>query len=79
MPRAYYVIRYEYARDGRCAAQVRKRDAYRYTGRTKGGFEMHYTRQQCSRNPLNDSEWCWQHDIGQPRAEPATSGAEGAT
>jgi hypothetical protein len=33
----------------RCAAMVYRRDTYRYTGRGKSGFEMHYNRGQCSR------------------------------
>jgi hypothetical protein len=33
----------------RCKALIRKRDTYRYTGRTKSGFEMHYHKEQCAK------------------------------
>ena len=32
-----------------CKETVYVRDTYRYTGRVKGGFQMHLTRRQCSR------------------------------
>lgn len=41
----------------RCTAQIWKRDTYRRTGRGKGGFEMHYSRQQCSRRALLSANW----------------------
>lgn len=44
----------------RCKATIYKRDTYRYTGRVKSGFEMHYTEEQCSRRSVQDSR-CWQH------------------
>lgn len=44
----------------RCAAAVWKRDTYRYTGRSKGGFEMHYNRKQCSRRAVTNG-LCSQH------------------
>lgn len=46
--------------DERCSAAIYKRDTYRYTGRSKSGFEMHYNRQQCSRKATKDGR-CWQH------------------
>lgn len=36
------------------------KDTYRYSGRGKGGFTMHYTRKQCSRN-AEENGYCWQH------------------
>jgi len=44
----------------RCEAFVHKRDPYRRTGRSKGGFEMHYTRAQCSRRAVAQG-LCRQH------------------
>lgn len=44
----------------RCNAQIYKRDTLRYTGRVKGGFEMHYRKDQCSRRATKDGR-CWQH------------------
>lgn len=35
-----------------CEMKVYRRDTYRYTGRTKGGFEMHYNRGQCRRKAV---------------------------
>jgi len=32
----------------RCTALVWHKDTYRRTGRGKSGFEMHYTKDQCS-------------------------------
>jgi hypothetical protein len=43
-----------------CAQKVYKRDTYRRTGGPRK-FKMHYTEQQCSRSPLADSRYCWQH------------------
>lgn len=45
---------------GKCIAVTYKRDTLRYTGRGKGGFEMHYIKTQCSRNATKDG-FCWQH------------------
>lgn len=46
----------------RCTALVYKRDRYRRTGRSKGGFEMHYTEKQCERQAKYfDGNLCWQH------------------
>lgn len=45
-----------------CAAQVWKRDTYRYTG-GKHRFSMHYLRSQCSRTATK-GDWCWQHEGG---------------
>lgn len=45
----------------RCVAVVWKRDTLRYTGRTKGGFEMHYTQAQCARAATCPDRLCRQH------------------
>lgn len=45
---------------GRCKQDVYVRDTYRYTGRVRGGFELHYSRQQCSRKATH-GDYCWQH------------------
>ena len=47
----------------KCNAVIYKRDTYRYTGRGRNGFEMHYTRLRCSRK-ASHGEWCWQHKNG---------------
>jgi hypothetical protein len=44
----------------RCKGATFKRDTYRYTGRGKGGFEMHYIQGECTRR-ANASGYCWQH------------------
>jgi hypothetical protein len=44
----------------RCRVVIYKRDTYRRTGRTKSGFEPHYTKEQCSRRATSGSR-CWQH------------------
>lgn len=44
----------------RCQALIRKRDTYRYTGRTKSGFEMHYTKEQCPFRAVKDGR-CGKH------------------
>ena len=48
-------------KDGYCKAVVWKRDTYRRTGRTRSGFEMHYTRCQCSRRATGLTGYCGQH------------------
>lgn len=45
---------------GRCAAAIYKRDQYRRTGRGRSGFEMHYSKKQCSRKPVV-GDLCKQH------------------
>lgn len=52
-------------REDRCSARIWVKDTYRRTGRTKSGFEMHYTAKQCSRRAKSDGR-CWQHprDLG---------------
>lgn len=45
----------------RCQIAVFKRDTYRRTGRTKSGFEMHYSKEQCSRAALESRDCCKQH------------------
>lgn len=47
-----------------CQETVRVRDTWRYSGRGRGGFSMHYRRQQCRRLTANANGYCWQH---QPR------------
>lgn len=44
-----------------CRAVVYRRDTYRYTGRVKGGFEMHYARGQCKRQAVDGGKFCTQH------------------
>jgi Fe-S-cluster containining protein len=44
-----------------CQAIVYIRDTYRYTGRTKSGFEMHYSRRRCSRL-AKENGLCSQHE-----------------
>ena len=44
-----------------CRAAVYRQDTHRYTGRgSRGGFQMHYTRRQCSR-AAKEGELCGQH------------------
>ena len=43
-----------------CKKMLYVRDTYRRTGRGKSGFEMHYSRQQCSRK-AKPNGYCWQH------------------
>jgi hypothetical protein len=45
----------------RCVAVVLKRDTLRYTGRSKSGFEMHYTKTQCARAATCANTLCRQH------------------
>lgn len=47
----------------RCHATIYKRDTYRCGAPTKSGFEMHYAKQQCSRNLGHGAEglFCRQH------------------
>lgn len=40
--------------EDRCKVAVFVKDTYRYTGRGKGGFEMRYTKRQCSRRAIKD-------------------------
>jgi len=54
------VISYRYAVEDKCKAEVLHRDTYRYTGRGKSGFSMHYNHCQCSRKPVIDG-FCLQH------------------
>lgn len=46
----------------RCKVEIYMKDTYRYTGRGSGGFEMYYSRQQCSRAAVADNR-CKQHSI----------------
>ena len=46
--------------DRTCEAVVWRRDTYRYTGRTKSGFEMHYAKGRCKRRQVFDG-LCTQH------------------
>lgn len=43
-----------------CSEIIFVRDTYRYTGRGKSGFEMHYTERQCSRRAYKGG-YCRQH------------------
>lgn len=45
----------------RCKAVIRKRDTYRYTGRTRSGFELHYRQVQCSKIAVVNGH-CREHD-----------------
>jgi len=60
---------YEHPTKDRCSQRVGVPDTYRYTGRGKSGFEMHYSWRQCSRKP-GPSGYCWQHEprIASPQA-----------
>ncbi len=51
-----------------CEEIVYVKDCYRRTGRGPGGFEMHYNRQQCSRNAQEGRKFCWQHPWAEYRA-----------
>lgn len=57
----------------RCLATVYIKDQYRRTGRGPGGFEMHYTKQQCSRKHQEGRKYCWQHPYTLYRAKRAAS------
>lgn len=52
--------RYLSMADERCNCTVHRRDTYRYTGRGKGGFEMHYLNGRCSRK-AKEGDLCRQH------------------
>ena len=51
----------------RCLETVYVKEQYRRTGRGPGGFEMHYTTQQCSRKHQEGREYCWQHPWAEKR------------
>jgi len=68
--------------DDRCKAVVYKRDTYRYDGRGKTGFSMHYNKCQCSRKPVV-GDFCMQHakqnhlwTTGKPMPVPAPTQQE---
>jgi hypothetical protein len=44
-----------------CQETVYTRGAYRYSGRGRGGFSMHYERHQCRRFIKAGETHCWQH------------------
>lgn len=46
--------------NNQCQNEVYIRDTYRYTGRGKSGFEMHYRRRRCKRTAKSGG-FCWQH------------------
>lgn len=48
-------------KEKRCIKIIYIKDTYRYTGRGKGGFELHYSKRQCIRSPLKGTDFCWQH------------------
>ncbi len=52
--------------EGRCEALVYERNTYRYTGRTRSGFEMHYNERQCKRKVRSGQRLCAQHSPGKP-------------
>ena len=62
-----------YYDSARCLETVYIKEQYRRTGRGPGGFEMHYTKQQCSRKRQEGREHCWQHPYGEYRAKRAAS------
>lgn len=49
----------------RCTATVYTKDTYRYTGRTRSGFEMHYNKRRCGRRFVHccDLKLCKQHHL----------------
>lgn len=49
----------ELKKELRCRVHIFKKDCPRYTGR-RGGFEMHYTEQQCKRKSVENNR-CKQH------------------
>lgn len=46
----------------RCTAAIYKRDTYRYSGRGKSGFTMHYKCQQCT-HAAKKNGFCGKHQI----------------
>lgn len=44
-----------------CKEIVYVRDQYRYSGRGRGRFSMHYARRECSRMTTHESGYCYQH------------------
>lgn len=49
----------------KCKETVLVRDTLRYTGRGRGGFEMHYRERQCPRDAWPNG-YCWQHPASYP-------------
>lgn len=47
----------------RCTATVWRREQYRYTGRSKSGFEMHYESHQCGNRAIAGGR-CRRHPRG---------------
>ncbi len=47
----------------RCQALIFKRDTYRRTGGGRTGFEMHYSKEQCS-HAAKFGVWCGKHKDG---------------
>jgi hypothetical protein len=60
----------------RCRYIVYIRDTYRYTGRGRSGFEMHYNKRRCKRKPLNNG-YCWQHQREAEREEERKGRSDG--
>lgn len=44
-----------------CQETVYIRDTWRYSGRGRGGFSMHYTERHCQRFVRQGETRCWQH------------------
>lgn len=60
-----------------CEERVYVRDTYRYSGRGSGGFSLHYTRRQCTRQAQPESDYCWQHHHTAPNDQDARSTPRG--
>lgn len=54
------MIDYKFHSNEQCEALVYIRDTYRYTGRGKSGFSMHFNKRQCKRKKTNQG-YCKQH------------------
>lgn len=61
-----------------CEEIVYVKDCYRRTGRGPGGFEIHYNRQQCSRNAQEGRKFCWQHPWATKHGVPMDKKAAGS-
>jgi len=59
--RGYNTIGGKTMEEKRCSYIVYIRDTYRYTGRGKNGFEMHFNKRECKRKATHGDK-CWQHD-----------------
>lgn len=59
-----------------CQEKVYVRDTWRYSGRGKGGFSLHYTERSCQRFVKDGDTHCWQHR--QAEATGPAGGGDGA-